>query len=67
MIANMEGHQMEPGNAKVDILLCKNGRVTSFDVTIANPAANKYIMQGSDTTPEVAIRERIVHKSALWS
>ena len=66
-IANMEGRQREnPGNAKVDIVLRKNGRVTTFDVTIANPAANKYIAKGSDATPEVAIRDRIKTKEEFY-
>ena len=59
----MQGHQNHPGDTRVDILLRKDGRVTAFDVTVANPAANKYIAKHADTLPEVAIRERIKTKN----
>ncbi len=65
-IANMQGHQGHPGQSKVDILLYINGRVTAFDVTIANPAAAKYVKLHSDTLPEVAIRERTKTKNGIY-
>ena len=65
-IANMQGHQGNPGQSKVDIVLRINGRVTAFDVTVANPAAAKYLKLYSDTLTEVAIRERIKTKNGIY-
>jgi hypothetical protein len=62
-IANMQGHRGYPGDSKVDILFRKNGDYKALDITIANPAADKYLKKHSDTLTEVAIRERIEVKN----
>ena len=57
-IANIAGHRGDPGEMKVDLLIRKDGKTYALDVSIANPAANKYLSKDSHKVAGVAMRER---------